>query len=66
MEPTTILLTATGLTAFIIIIPAILRNGQLLKRSQWQAENGHDRSERREFEWYWNKKKVRIFPAPDH
>jgi len=50
------ILTAAGLTAFIVI-PAICRIAQLLKRSEeWQPENGHDRAEHPEYEWYWNRR----------
>ena len=51
----TILLAATGLLAFIAI--PVMKVAQRFKRAQqWQVENGHDRAERREHDWYWNKK----------
>jgi hypothetical protein len=60
------LLAATGLMA-VIAIPSLMKVARLFKRSkQWQEEDGHDRAERREYEWYWSRKKTENFPAPSH
>jgi hypothetical protein len=39
----------------IIAIPGLVKFSRALKRSQqWKQENGHERAERREYDWYWN------------
>ena len=41
--------------AAVIVIPSLVKAARLFKSAQqWQAENGHDRAERREYYWYWN------------
>jgi hypothetical protein len=58
MESSTMLLACTGLMT-VITIPSVLKVARLFKRSQqWQEEDGHDRAERREYEWYWSRKKT--------
>jgi hypothetical protein len=58
MEPQTMLLAATGLMA-VIAIPSLMKVVRLFKRSQQgREEDGHDRAERREYEWYWRRKKT--------
>lgn len=67
--PTLVELCASIALLAVIVIPSLVKVSRVFKRSQqWQAENGHDRAERREFEWYWNsdpEKKPREL-APRH
>jgi hypothetical protein len=58
MELPTMFLAATGLMA-VIAVPSVMKVARLFQRShQRQEEDGHDRAERREYEWYWKRKKT--------
>jgi hypothetical protein len=54
--PTTLMLFCAWVAlAAIIVIPSLVKVSRAFKRSQlWQKENGHDRAERRKYDWYWN------------
>jgi hypothetical protein len=57
MEPRVVMFCAAMalLAAFAVFIGEVVGAAKRFKRSQeWHAEDGHDRAERRELEWYWN------------
>jgi len=63
--PTLLLLCAAIALMAVIAIPSLMKAARRFKSSQqWQAENGHDRAERREYEWYWSKKNREDFETP--
>jgi hypothetical protein len=53
METIPVFLAAVALLA-VVAIPSVIMVARLFKSSQQcETENGHDRAERREFDWYW-------------
>jgi hypothetical protein len=53
--PIPVLICAWIALVAIIAIPGLVKFSRAFKRSQqWKTENGHDRAERREYDWYWN------------
>jgi hypothetical protein len=53
--PILVLLCASIALMAVIAIPSVMKVARLFKNSQqWEAENGYDRAERREFNWYRN------------
>jgi hypothetical protein len=52
-----ILLFAAVVLVTVIAIPFKNVVRLFKHRQSWEEENGHDRAERREYEWYWIHKK---------
>jgi hypothetical protein len=53
--PTPVLMCAWIVLVAILAIPGLVYFSRAFKRSQqWQVENGNDRAERREYDWYRN------------